>query len=156
MGNFISSSIGATLCIFVLATTIHAASAQPANSRAEVIDIRVANEQFEFVDLGAPGVGVGDMYVFSDRLFQNGQPFGQDGGSCQVAGVSGTTIVTNCVMSIRAWDGQITVQALWNHGSNPLEMAITGGTGRYENARGHLRATDIGTPNEAYRLELSY
>ncbi|WP_394849161.1 hypothetical protein LZC95_17150 [Pendulispora brunnea] len=155
MRKFLNGGIGVAMFMFAFAAFSEKPSA--AESRpTETIDLHVANDQFEFIDLGAPGVGVGDMYVFSDRLFQNGQPFGRDGGSCQVTGVSGAAILTNCVMSIERPDGQIAVQALWNHGTTPLDMAITGGTGRYANVRGHVRATDIGTPNEAYRLELSY
>nr|WP_280358559.1 hypothetical protein [Nocardia otitidiscaviarum] len=51
-------------------------------------------------------------------------------------------------------DGSVTMQSLWVRGASPLDMAITGGTGTYREARGTVRFWDIGTPNERARAEI--
>ncbi|WP_067456352.1 allene oxide cyclase barrel-like domain-containing protein [Actinomadura macra] len=117
-----------------------------------ILHLNVRNDQYEFLDFGAKGAGVGDRYVFSDTL--SGDAAGEDGGSCEIVRVEGEKITTNCVISLRLPRGALTVQSLWVRGSNPLTMAITGGTGAYRNARGELVATDIQTPHEAYRLRI--
>ena len=50
--------------------------------------------------------------------------------------------------------GSLTLQSLWVDGASPLDMAITGGTGDYRNARGSVRFWDIATPNERVRAEI--
>ena len=125
----------------------------PAEGATEMV-LKVGNDQFAFVDAGAPGLSVGDSYVYSDTLSRDGRVVGDDGGTCQVTHVAGTTATTNCVLSLRLPEGQITAQALWVRGTSPLRMAITGGTGHYRDAGGELVATDIQTPDETYRITL--
>ncbi|MFB9907595.1 allene oxide cyclase barrel-like domain-containing protein [Allokutzneria oryzae] len=119
------------------------------------LTLQVGNDQFATIDVGAPGLSVGDSYVYSDKLSRNGTVVGDDGGTCQVTHVSGTTATTNCVLSLRLPEGQITAQALWVRGTSPLRMAITGGTGVYRDASGELVATDIQTPKETYRVTIT-
>ncbi|TYB41075.1 allene oxide cyclase barrel-like domain-containing protein [Actinomadura chibensis] len=139
-------AIGGTMAVW---TT----SAQAGDTgRSRVLDLNVRNDQYAFVDLGAPGASVGDRYVFSDTL--SGDADGEDGGSCEIVRVDGAKITTSCVISLRLPRGALTVQALWVRGTGPLTMAVTGGTGDYRDARGELVATDIQTPHEAYRLRV--
>ncbi|SDM42921.1 allene oxide cyclase barrel-like domain-containing protein [Allokutzneria albata] len=130
-----------------------ALAATPAAGVTEMV-IKVGNDQFAAVDTGPPGLSVGDSYVYSDTLSRDGRVVGDDGGTCQVTHVTGTTATTNCVLSLRLPEGQITAQALWVRGTTPLRMAITGGTGRYRDASGELVATDIQTPDETYLITL--
>ncbi|MEU7297661.1 hypothetical protein AB0A76_31430 [Streptomyces exfoliatus] len=50
--------------------------------------------------------------------------------------------------------GSLTMHSLWTKGAASLDMAITGGTGVYRNARGIARFWDIATPDERVRLEI--
>lgn len=139
--------IGGTMAAW---TTYAQADGDSGESR--VLNLNLRNDQYEFVDIGAAGVSAGDQYIFSDTL--SGDAAGEDGGSCEIVGVEGGKITTNCVLSLRLPRGALTAQSLWVHGTSTLTMAITGGTGAYRNARGELVATDIGTPREAYRLRI--
>ncbi|RKT88871.1 hypothetical protein SAMN05421805_107166 [Saccharopolyspora antimicrobica] len=130
-------------------------AAAPPPARTTVLDLDVINDQFARTDVGDPGVSLGDEYVFSDQLRQAGRPVGDDGGSCQVTHVDGARITTNCTLTLRLPDGQLTAQALGVRGEDAL-MAITGGTGAYRTARGELHATDIQTPDEKYRITITF
>jgi hypothetical protein len=59
-----------------------------------------------------------------------------------------------CLLTMKLERGSVTMQSLWVRGTSPLDMAITGGTGAYRNARGTVRFWDIATPNERVRAEI--
>ncbi|MER6379204.1 allene oxide cyclase barrel-like domain-containing protein [Streptomyces sp. NPDC001118] len=120
----------------------------------KVIDLAVGNDGVVQTDVGAPGLSVGDEFVYADKLFRGGKQIGEDGSSCQVTKLHGSKIVTNCVLSVQLPDGQLTAQSLWTKGSDTVRMAITGGTGAYRGATGELTCNDIQTPHETYRISL--
>ncbi|MDT0317101.1 hypothetical protein [Streptomyces millisiae] len=82
---------------------------------------------------------MGDTHVYSGTAIGDGRSVGRGGGSCQVIHVAGE---------------DLTMQSLWSGGTSSLDMAITGGTGVYRNARGTARSWDIATPNERLRAEI--
>lgn len=106
-----------------------------------------------FVDLGAPGPGIGDRLVFSNPLFDTqGRVIGRDGAECVIVRIDPTEPperqqVVQCTISAQLADGQITVQGLAQGTEN--YFAVTGGTGAYRNARGELLARDIVPLQEA-------
>lgn len=139
----------------VLALGMSSVLAVPAQARSgKVIDLAVGNDGVVHTDVGAPGLSVGDEFVYADKLFRDGKQVGEDGSSCQVTKVDGSKIVTNCVLSVRLPDGQLTAQSLWVKGTDTVRMAITGGTGAYRGATGELTCNDIQTPHETYRIAL--
>ncbi|WP_432765770.1 dirigent protein [Nocardia cyriacigeorgica] len=79
---------------------------------------------------------------------------GQGGGSCQTLHVDGDHVLMQCVITMELERGSVTMQSTWTRGASPLDMAITGGTGEYRNARGTVRFWDIATPNERVRAEV--
>ncbi|MFF8592999.1 hypothetical protein ACF061_16490 [Streptomyces sp. NPDC015220] len=87
-------------------------------------------------------------------MFRDGRQVGEDGSSCRVTGLDGAKITTNCVLSVRLPDGQLTAQSLWTKGSDTVRMAVTGGTGAYRGATGELTCNDIQTPHETYHIVL--
>lgn len=139
----------------VLALGLSSVLASPAQARpAKVMELAVGNDGVVRTDVGAPGLSVGDEFVYADRLFRGGRQVGQDGSSCQVTRLDGPRIVTNCVLSVQLPEGQLTAQSLWVEGTNTVRMAITGGTGAYRGATGELTCDDIQTPHETYRVSL--
>ncbi|WP_431776776.1 allene oxide cyclase barrel-like domain-containing protein [Streptomyces cucumeris] len=139
----------------VLALGIAAVLAFPAQATSQrVIDLEIGNDGVVHTDVGARGLSVGDEFVYSDKLFQNGKQVGQDGSSCQVTKLVGEKITTNCVLSVQLPDGQLTAQSLWTKGTDTVRMAVTGGTGAYRGATGELTCNDIQTPHETYRITL--
>ncbi|MCP9622163.1 hypothetical protein FOH10_32445 [Nocardia otitidiscaviarum] len=126
----------------------------PADAQVEVLELGVENDQYASLDLGQPGVSVGDMDVYFGNAIQDGRRVGRGGGSCQVIHVDGENVTMQCTITMEIADGSVTMQSLWVRGASPLDMAITGGTGTYREARGTVRFWDIGTPNERARAEI--
>lgn len=125
-----------------------------ARDRVEILELGVRNEQYEALDLGKPGLSLGDMDVYSGKAIKDGRVVGHGGGSCQVIHVDGDNVDMQCVITMNVERGSVTMQAQWSRGTSPLDMAITGGTGAYQKARGTVRFWDIGTPNERARAEI--
>ncbi|MFD9903748.1 hypothetical protein [Streptomyces sp. NPDC059063] len=139
----------------LLALGISAVVAAPAQATSdEVIDLAVGNNGVVHTDVGAPGLSVGDEFVYADKLSQGGRQIGKDGSSCQVTELEGAKITTSCVLSIQLPKGQITAQSLWVKGSDTVRMAVTGGTGAYRGATGEVTCNDIQTPKETYHISL--
>jgi hypothetical protein len=93
------------------------------------------------IDLGEPGDGVGDQFVFAGDTFSHkgGKKLGRLAGTFTTAspGDSGELVVA---ATFALPDGQISTQGLFVasdlFGGKTASFAITGGTGRYRHARG--------------------
>ncbi|MEU7281160.1 hypothetical protein AB0A69_20590 [Streptomyces sp. NPDC045431] len=126
----------------------------PEKARVEVLEVTVRNDQYTAVDLGPTGPSLGDMDVYSGTAVKDGHAIGRGGGTCQVIQIEGDTQTSQCLITMEVARGSVTMQSLWTKGVGSLDMAITGGTGEYSNARGIARFWDIATPNERARLEI--
>lgn len=120
----------------------------------EVLELKVQNDQHADTDLGPKGPSLGDAYVYSGTAIRGGRSVGRGGGSCQVIHIDGEELTTQCLITIELKRGSLTMQSLWVSGTNSLDMAITGGTGDFSNARGTARYWDIATPKERVRAEI--
>jgi allene oxide cyclase len=93
-------------------------------------------------DTGATGDSVGDVLTFANDVFDagNAQKVGTDQGYC-LRVVAGTSY--ECTWTTFLQGGQIVVAGPF-YDAKDSTLAITGGTGRYRNARGtmdlHARA----------------
>jgi hypothetical protein len=117
------------------------------DERGEVIELYAPTVQFAFIDLGDKGFSLGDQFVFSDDLLteKGGKHVGFDGGVCTVVRVTDAKAQsgnTQCLVTFSLSDGQITTQDLHTLTNGNLTGtqpgAITGGTGRFREARGDL------------------
>ncbi|MFF8262325.1 hypothetical protein [Streptomyces virginiae] len=108
---------------------------------------------------GAPAQG--DRTVFRSVLFdQDGKEVGETGGTCT------TTRVANggaeeCVVTYVLPGGQLTVQGMvFGHlvpGPPPsFDNAITGGTGKFDRARGSVHADTIATGTRRFTIDLQH
>jgi hypothetical protein len=144
----------------LVAVAVGGCSADPAETQAgdqvEVLELEVENDQYAAIDLDRAGMSVGDMDVFSGNAIQDGREVGRGGGSCQVTHIEGENATMQCLLTMELEHGSVTMQSAWTRGANPLDMAVTGGTGAYRNARGSVRFWDIATPSERVRAEIIY
>ncbi|NKX85886.1 allene oxide cyclase barrel-like domain-containing protein [Nocardia coubleae] len=122
--------------------------------QVEVLELRVQNIRYEAIDLGPAGPSLGDMDVYSGDAIQDGRAVGHGGGTCQTLRIDGGNATMQCSITMELGNGSITMQSLWRRGTSPLDMAISGGTGDYREARGTVRFWDIATPNERARAEI--
>jgi hypothetical protein len=81
----------------------------------------------------------GDRFGFGSTV--TGDDTGISRGVCTVIGKSGP--VALCTIQMRLAKGTLSAQALLPQRSNNTPVAITGGTGAYNGARGTALATDV-------------
>ena len=157
MKNIRSNAIVFSMLLLAFSLVPATASAQPPgeNERPwKVLHLfERATGDLAFIDLGAPGPGIGDRLVFSALLFDTaGQQVGRDGADCVIVRIDASAPpdrqqVVQCTISVQFADGQITVQGLAQGTEN--YFAVTGGTGAYRKARGEVFARDIVPLQEA-------
>ena len=130
----------AAFALLLVAAGVMAAGASSAtDSRddgdGQVIHAVRTTEDRAQLDLATPGTSLGDEQVFTARFDANGRTIGFDGGVCTLVRLPQ---VYQCVATNALPDGQLTAQALvdFQKGPGPFQFAITGGTDRYQSARG--------------------
>jgi hypothetical protein len=95
------------------------------------------------VDLGSPGPGPGDQFIFAGDVFDHagGTKVGHTAGQCTTLTGNATSGDAMCTEAFVLDGGQITIQGLADTGavfvrSETVPVSITGGTGIYSKARG--------------------
>jgi hypothetical protein len=156
----IKITIAAILAVLFAVAGVTLASADSNGSRddhAQVINLFAVTAQFAFIDADKSGDAptLGDEFVFSDDLFdhQGGTKIGTDGVVCTIVRLEPqdkpTDAVLQCQATISLAGGQITVQGLFttptaeNQFPPPFDLAVTGGTGAYEGASGHITVQEL-------------
>jgi allene oxide cyclase len=89
------------------------------------------------VDLGSPGDSIGDTLTFGNDVYDatNSHVVGRDQGTCFRTNPGQSW---ECTYTTILAAGAITVQGPFYDDLRDSELSITGGTGRYANARGSL------------------
>ncbi len=151
-----------TLCLFTL--LLACGSLAPGSRSAEppavgrdgqhhrIIQLTGVSVIAETIDLGEPGLSVGDAIVISDDLFQDGEKVGVHGGTCTVVRVE--TVLFHCVVTFALPDGHITAQGLVRPELAEEQVAVTGGTGTYTTAQGELTVLEEGEGQSRYTFAL--
>jgi hypothetical protein len=142
--------------VFALAGSSAAtATATPAPARpgsAVTYDLAFRPQGENYVDIGTPGPGVGDLLVFQDRVLSRGRQVGVQGGSCTITALLPDGFQTFCTGTVLFADGQVAFQGLVTD-KPEKRMAVVGGTGRYRDAGGELTVVELGE-NEAGTLTI--
>jgi hypothetical protein len=102
--------------------------------------------QLNLVDAGEPGFTLGDQLALTDDLRAGDEPAGFDGAVCnlvRIADAEAQSGTAQCTATYSLEGGQITSQGLFTLTNGGFigaqSAAITGGTGRYRDARGEAR-----------------
>jgi hypothetical protein len=144
----------ALLLLIAGVTVAFATSPEDDDDREEsvVLDL-VAKEVAEtFVDLGDKDFSQADQFVFTNDLFRGDTRIGKDGGVCTVTNLTaeGATSIY-CSGSNALPGGEVVVQGLVDYApgeeikKEPYSLSITGGTGKYRNARGEAIFNELST-----------
>ena len=133
----------------------YAASDAPSITTAQTL--RFQAQQSRITVVPVPGQTAhhpvtGDQILFTERLRQNGRSAGSDQVDCTV---NGGALVCTAVFALR--DGTISVVGtvpLNGPGRAGAMLGVTGGTGRYQNARGQVQVKSSGprTETEVFNL----
>jgi len=92
----------------------------------------------QVIDIGAPSDSPGDQLPFANPVFNaaNRHRVGSDQGNCVRA--STTQGRWECMWTTFLHGGQITVEGPYLDARATTQLAITGGTGKFRNARGQM------------------
>ena len=143
------------------------ASATPTGSddrgRATVLNLTAETDQFAVIDVGKPGpaLGLGDQIISSDQITRDGKPAGRAGTVMTVVGASPAALTTQVVTTLDLHDGQIVLHGIGDGPTGPptepitFTLAITGGTGSYNNARGFADVIDRPGGTETLTIRLT-
>jgi hypothetical protein len=149
----LTSAVLALLLIMLGGVAIAGATPQvkPDDSTARTLRFEVQFSDFFVVDVGEPNLSLGDYTVFHDLLFSHGERVGDEGGTCPVVDVSQGLI--HCTGTIRLSGGQITFQGLTTTAPTK-QVAITGGTGRYQDVSGQATLVEFGNGRGSLTVRL--
>jgi allene oxide cyclase-like protein len=106
---------------------------------------QVAGQTFQLNAHGQPSVGFmpkgaprqGDRFGFGDTI--TGSDTGTDRGVCTFIGKAAAL----CTVQVQLSKGTISAQGLLGQNSHNAPVAVTGGTGAYDGARGTASVTDL-------------
>lgn len=147
---------GAAVAIAALAAgSVGPAAGSGDNNGDSHQTVRVVSKDTEqaFVDVGKHGFSLGDEFVFTSRLTQNGQKVGHAGVVCTIVSVRRQE--SQCLGSARLGHGEITIQGLMADSPRVFSFAITGGTGAYEGAEGTLVVRELRHNRELLSFHLT-
>jgi hypothetical protein len=97
---------------------------------------------------------LGDELVAHDQLFSHGQLAGDDAFSCVIVSVPPAPVLANCSGVFRLPGGTIAFQTTAVPGPTPKQLAVTGGTGTYNNAGGDGTLVEFGNGKGKLTLHL--
>jgi len=130
-------SVVIAVAALVVGVAIPAAGSSGHNGQERTFRVTATVSEGSQIDLGTPGPSLGDELVFSGPLLQGATQVGHQGAVCTT--VSLARQEAQCIATYSFSGGQITAQAVIILGSAaPYEVAITGGTGTYEGAKGEI------------------
>ncbi|MGW1887756.1 hypothetical protein [Streptomyces sp. NPDC001970] len=128
----------------------------PSPRGEKVIKLDDFLREFALVDVGDPGLSLGDEAVGFSEFFQNGQSAGTGGFVCTV--VSLEQRLRQCESTLRLTKGDITLQGFApfiDSFPTKFRLAITGGTGAFREARGYMDGTNVAATQTELTLHLS-
>ncbi len=110
-------------------------------------------------DGGPPGPSAGDSFTFAERLFRRGERVGRDAVHCKIKRFQRRLFEAQCLITLMFTDrGTIAAHGLvtFRRGSDrrPV-LAITGGTGEFEDAGGRFVLVDEPGEPTRFRIHLT-
>ncbi|MFJ3231298.1 hypothetical protein [Streptomyces sp. NPDC086787] len=123
--------------------------------KEETILLTARPTQSTFIDVPPPGTSQGDELVITGDLLQSGTTVGHFNEVCVITRAGDDDSDLQCQVTLTLPKGQVTVQGVFEiTGSGPgdIALAVTGGTGEYETARGSVHA--VSTSPDETRLTL--
>jgi len=97
-----------------------------------------------FAKPGTQSASIGDMFVFSSTLLTRGNKHaGMLYGSC-VAATAGKNPTFECTGTFTLAGGELALQTITRESDKATHIAIVGGTGSYEGARGSITSISRG------------
>jgi hypothetical protein len=137
--------IGAALALLAGATaavSIASASAAPkhaATDSVKVLHLLSHQKSLQVIDIGKKGPSPGDQIIETTLDFQHGTPVDRSVINCVDITVSKSGFDVLCHGAMIFNNGQVEIQGETNF-RTPFTVAVTGGTGAYQNVGGQVTA----------------
>jgi hypothetical protein len=137
--------IGAALALLAgttAAMSIASASAAPKHAAADsvkVLHLLSHQKSLQVIDIGTKGPSPGDQIIETTLDFQNGKPVDRSVINCVDITVSKRGFEVLCHGAMIFNNGQVEIQGQTNF-HTPFTVAVTGGTGAYQNVGGQVTA----------------
>jgi hypothetical protein len=129
------------------------ASARPAGQTISFTEHQISDQNF---NLGSGrGIAVGAVELSANTLIQGSKQIGRDGGSCTITRLSARSADDLCFDVLAVAGGQIDLAGLvpsTPQGPGTFQVAVTGGTGRYQHARGYATVVPGQNPKVTVHL----
>jgi hypothetical protein len=150
------AGVGAVAALGLGAVTVGADPFGTASNPERIDVITRATAINDFVDVGVAGLSPGDIYVFIDNVYlakAPSQKVGEALGRCNVIDPDAAAPRLGCSIrtTLGADDSITTDGTLINVPGATSAGAITGGTGRFRNARGDA-VLDLGPPEGPHKV----
>jgi hypothetical protein len=134
--------IGVTLAVLggtTAATSIASASAAPNSAASSVKVLHLISHQtsLQVIDIGKKGPSPGDQVIETTVDFANGKRVDRSVLNCVDITVTASAFDVLCHGALIFRDGQVEFQGETNF-HTPFTVAITGGSGAYQNVGGQL------------------
>ncbi|GGT37019.1 allene oxide cyclase barrel-like domain-containing protein [Streptomyces chromofuscus] len=130
-----------------------AADAPAENHRVETFRLVGKQTSSGEVDVGEPGVSVGDQRIVHEDLYRDGRKVGDHSAVCTYTQVSPAAL--QCLGTFALPEGQFTAQSLLHlPAPSSVDVGITGGSGDYSTARGHVRTVPAGETERHFTVRL--
>ena len=107
------------------------------------------------VDVNKDGIGAGDYAVKTGPVYQGAMKLGRLTQSCTVLTVTPVPSL-RCSLDLVLSHGQITLQGSFTLSDHAPQLAVTGGTGKYEGVHGQLTETASQGNSDRVTLHLLY
>lgn len=130
-------AIAAAAGLVALAVGMAWAWASPGLTAPVTLTVIEHETTLKYIDTGRPGDSSGDLITFHNRVYDEADEavVGSDQGQCiRISPKAGTW---ECAWTTFLEDGQITVAGPF-FDTEDSTLAVTGGTGAYDNARGSM------------------
>lgn len=132
-------------------------TAASADDDDDSLELTAVSNQFKEFDTAPKGLSVGDHYVFSDDVYEDGKKVGSLDGTCVLTRVRGARYHEQCVVTVSLPDGLITSQGVIvfdKHFDNKFTIAITGGTDDYSDAGGEAHVEFLSETKTSIEINL--
>ncbi len=118
-------------------------------------------DQFKPIDNAPKGISLGDVFVFSDKVYSGSHQIGTLNGVCTLTRIDKSSKTFNelCGVTMVLPKGQLTAHGVIRESTRPSTteshaIAITGGTGAYKGVSGEARVVFVSTREAKITIDL--
>lgn len=160
--RYLYAAAGMTLALVGDVTLTRLASADTSDSvdthaikqRPGVFELVGKQTAIEDLDLGRPGISLGDQRVVHEDLYRDGEKVGDHSAICTYTHVDPAAL--QCLGTFSLPEGQFAAQALLHlPAPSHVDVGITGGSGDYRNARGFVRTVPAGETERHFTVHVN-